>query len=180
MNQTRIRGKVERFMTSELGTIDMDTSKSRMIEIVNRKHIEYVETNRTITLKDRNGENLAYFVFSDSLDEIILVDLCCLELEKIVVDNKQFTADFIKENLKWTHKINCLYKNQMIALNDNLDANCSTGIKCGMCSKAGNIQHEANLGYSIISYVDFGEKEDNQMFCLENFQGKHVNFKEID
>jgi hypothetical protein len=169
--------KVQEFITKELGIIDMNTTKHRLIEIAQSKDIEFRETARTFTLKNRDKSNMMYFIFSESLDEIILVDLCYTELEAIKINNEQYTADFIKKELQWSHQMKCSYKNEWVKLNDNLDANCSTGLKCEACTNAGCIKHESNIGDSIITYIDFGEDTDNQMFCLENFHGEHVNYR---
>jgi hypothetical protein len=174
-----MQGRVQEFITNELGILSMNTTKHRLIELAESKGIDFRETARTLTLKNEDESNMIYFIFSDSLDEIILVDLCYTELEAVTINGEQYTAGFIKKELQWSHYMRCSYRNDWVPLNSELDANCSTGIKCSVCTKAGCIRHEANLGDSIISYVDFGEDIDNQMFCVENYNGKHVNFRLI-
>lgn len=171
--------KVEVFITEELGNISMNTSKHELIKIAKDKNINYNETPRTVTLKNEDKSNMMYFIFSDSLTEIIAVDLCCTELEALIIDGEQHTADYLKKELKWTHKRKCYYKDDWVYLDNEMNANCSTGIQCTVCSDAGNIEHEASMQESIITYVDFGENTDNQMFCIENFHGKHVNYRKI-
>jgi hypothetical protein len=175
-----LQGRVQEFITEELGTINMNTTKHDIIELAESKGIGFRETNRTLTLINEDKSNMMYFVFSDSLDKIILVDLCYTELEAVTINDEQYTASFMKKELQWSHQMNCLYKNEWVILDSNMEASCSTGVQCSICTNAGCIRHEANIGESIITYVDFGEDTDNQMFCIENFQGKHVNLKEID
>lgn len=174
-----MQGKVQAFITKELGVLDMNKSKHELIEIAESKNIKYRETARTITLKNEDRSNMMYFIFSDSLSEIIMVDLCYTELEALIIDGEQYKAEYIKKELSWSHKIKCSYRNAWIQLNNKMDANCPTGIRCEVCSNAGSIKHEALIAESIITYVDFGNDTDNKMFCIENFYGKHVNYRKI-
>lgn len=171
--------EVQAFITKELGILGMNTSKHELIEIAKSKNIRYRETPRTITFKNEDKSNMMYFIFSDSLSEIIMVDLCCTELEALIIDDEQYTADYLKKELQWSHQMKCSYKNAWVPLNNKMDANCSTGIQCAVCSNAGSIKHEAFIGESIITYVDFGDNTDNQMFCIENNYGEHVNYRKI-
>lgn len=171
--------RVQAFVTEELGIMSMDMSKPELIEMLQMRGIKYRETPRTVTLKNRDRTNMMYIIFSDELDRIILVDLCGTELESLIIKDEIFSPDYIRANLKWTHTMKCEYFKKKVQLDKNMNAICSSGLQCRMCSKAGYIEHEAHLDESIITYIDFGDATNNQMFCIENNGGKPVNFRRI-
>lgn len=174
-----MQGRVQAFVTEELGNISMDISKHELMDMLQRKRIRYKHTQRTVTLKNTDKTNMMYFIFSDSLDKIISVDLGCTELVAVVIDDKQYSPEYIRENLEWKHTMKCSYRGETVNLDENMNANCSTGLQCRMCSRAESVTHEAFLQKSIITYIDFGESTDNEMFCIENNDGKPVNYKQI-
>lgn len=174
-----MQGRVQAFITEELGILSMDISKYELIDIVEKRGIKYKETQRTITLKNTDRSNMMYFIFSDSLDRIISADLCCTELIAVIIDGKQYSPEYIREKLNWKHTMKCLYRNEIVKLDKDMNARCSTGLDCRMCNSAGSVTHEAFLSDSIITYIDFGDSTDNEMFCFENNNGKPVNFRKI-
>lgn len=174
-----MQGKVQAFVTKELGILSMDISKYELIELVTKRGIKYRETERTITLKNKDRSNMMYFIFSDSLDRIISADLCCTELVAVIIDDEQCSPDYIREKLNWKHTMKCSYRGEVVQLGNDMNTRCSTGLQCRMCNSAGSITHEAFLSESIITYIDFGDATDNEMFCFENNKGKPVNFRKI-
>lgn len=174
-----MQGRVQAFVTEELGVISMDMSKPELIEMLQMRGIKYRETPRTVTLKNRDRTNMMYIIFDDSLSRIILVDLCCTELESMVIDGATYSPDYIREKLNWKHTMKCSYIGKKVQLDTDMNAICNTGLQCRMCNSAGYIIHEAFLSESIITYIDFGEATSNEMFCIENNYGKSVNFRKI-
>lgn len=176
-----MQGILESFTTDELGTINMNTSKAELIMALQDRGIKYRETERTLTLKNYDRTNMIYFIFSDSLDKIILVDLGNIELRSVKFDGIEYNPTELKQGdlLNWSHTMRCNYKKKNFKVGANFKVACSTGIDCRMCGQAGKITHEAKYGNAIISYIDFGDDLGDILFCLENNDGEHVNFRRI-
>lgn len=179
-----MQGKVQAFTTKELGTLSMNISKQEIIEVAQKENIEYTETARTVTLlsSDEDIETLAYFILSDDLSEVITADLCDLELTSITIDNLEYSIDEIRNNseMKRSHKIWCDRKKAFIDLDNSLQCSCSAGVNRENCLGAGEMYHYIYLPESIITYIEYnGYESDNKMFCIENFHGKHVDYKKI-
>lgn len=178
-----MQGKVEVIVTDKLNTVVMDTSKKEFIKYIKELGYGYRETPRTITVKDSDKHNIAYFIFSDDYSRIILADLVRTELYEVCIDGIRYEIEELKKSTEFKREtmIKCSILNKRVKLDNNGRCACTSDVPREMCRGAGQISREIHTGKSIITYMELASTDviDNSMFCVENNDGLYVQYRKI-